>query len=315
MSDITLAPAYCAGNRITTVLWQLIALMAIGVGISFVVLQIRVDLASNPTLIVATVLYTAVIVCYARLRQSAEIVTGMISFGQLVLILLLGVLLTYAATAVAIPLRDAELYAIDNWLGFDRQRHLGFVSSTPALSTILDHAYLSIQPQTILVPLALLVTLHVERLQSFVLAFGLSLVATAVIAAFVPAVGAMIHVDLAPEGVSKLPSGTYTHFPTLEALRSGTLSTIRLNDLEGLITFPSFHTANGILFAWAVWVVRWLRVPGLALNALMIASTPTTGQHYLIDVLAGSAVAVLAIIIAGRIVRSAACNPTATPSP
>src|SRR5262245_60537148 len=58
---------------------------------------------------------------------------------------------------------------------------------------------------------------------------------------------------------------TYTHVHTLEALRSGAMSVVRLDDLEGLITFPSFHTANAILFAWALWPVRYLRLPVLAL--------------------------------------------------
>jgi hypothetical protein len=67
------------------------------------------------------------------------------------------------------------------------------------------------------------------------------------IAAFVPAMDAMIYLDLAPKGISGLPPGTYTHIPTLEALRAGTMTAIQLNNLEGLVTFPSFHTACGVL--------------------------------------------------------------------
>jgi hypothetical protein len=51
--------------------------------------------------------------------------------------------------------------------------------------------------------------------------------------------------DLAPLGEGSLALVVYTHSKTLNALRAwDVLKTIRLNDLEGLITFPSFHTAN-----------------------------------------------------------------------
>jgi len=136
------------------------------------------------------------------------------------------------------------------------------------------------------------------RLQSFVLALGISLAATVLIAVFIPAVDAAIYIDLASRGAAALSPGTYSHIHTLEALRSGAMSVVRLDDLEGLITFPSFHTTNAILFAWAVWPVRYLRVPILVLNGLMVASTPTAGSHYFIDIVGGTAVAFSAIVAA-----------------
>jgi hypothetical protein len=91
---------------------------------------------------------------------------------------------------------------------------------------------------------------------------------------------AAIYIDPAPRGAAALEPGVYTHVHRLEAQRSGAMSVIRLDDLEGLITFPSFHTTNAILFAWALWPIRYVRIGGLALNLLMIASTPTTESHY-----------------------------------
>lgn len=79
------------------------------------------------------------------------------------------------------------------------------------------------------------------------------------------------------------------------------MTAIQLNNLEELVTFPSFHTACGVLFAWALWRVRYLWIVGLILNVLMIASTPISGSHYLIDVIAGAGVAYIAIVIAGRV--------------
>jgi membrane-associated phospholipid phosphatase len=87
------------------------------------------------------------------------------------------------------------------------------------------------------------------------------------------------------------------------------MSVVRLDDLEGLITFPSFHTTNAILFAWALWPVRYLQVPILVLNALMVASTPTAGSHYFSDIVGGTAVAFLAIAAANGCRRACAASP------
>ena len=82
--------------------------------------------------------------------------------------------------------------------------------------------------------------------------------------------------------------------------------------MEGLIAFPSYHTANAILFVWALWPLRLLRPVMLALNALLIASTPLAGAHYLVDLIGGALVAAGAIFLTSRLTRS---SPATAPSP
>jgi membrane-associated phospholipid phosphatase len=74
--------------------------------------------------------------------------------------------------------------------------------------------------------------------------------------------------------------------------------------MEGLISFPSFHTANAILFIWALWPLRLLRPVILVVNVLLIASTPLAGAHYLVDLIGGAVVAVGAIWLTSWLVRS-----------
>jgi membrane-associated phospholipid phosphatase len=283
---------------LSRVVWTMIFAMALAVWISFAALGLRIDFSSNPVLMAVAVIYAAAAFFYLRIRGDRQISDMLVVVAQLFLTLLLGLLLTYAASAVALPYCDAQLQAIDLWFGFHRPSYRNAIDSIPSLGAILDAAYLSIQPQTALVPLVLLLVRQLPRLQCFVLTLGVSLIATTLVAAFIPAVDAAIYVDLAPRGVAALEPGTYTHVRTLEGLRSGGMSVIRLDDLEGLITFPSFHTTNAILFVWALWPVRYLRTLILALNALMIASTPTAGSHYFIDIVGGTGVAVLAIATA-----------------
>jgi membrane-associated phospholipid phosphatase len=284
--------------------------MALAVWMSFAALGLRVAFAGNWPLVSVILVYAAATFFYLHIRVDRQIADMLVVVAQLFLALLLGLLLTYAASAVALPYRDAELSAIDHWLGFHRASYIGAINFVPGLGAILEAAYLSIQPQTALVPLALLLVRQLPRLQGFVLALGVSLLATNLVAVFVPAVDAAIYIDLAPRGVAALGPGVYTHVHTLEALRSGAMSVIRLDDLEGLITFPSFHTTNAILFAWALWPIRYLRVAALALNVLMVASTPTSGSHYFIDIVGGTVIAILAIAAAGWCERAHPASET-----
>lgn len=78
--------------------------------------------------------------------------------------------------------------------------------------------------------------------------------------------------------------------------------------MEGLISFPSFHTANGILFVWALWPFRLLGLPMLVLNFLLIACTPLAGARYVVDLIGGAAVAFAAIFATSRLVRMPVAN-------
>jgi membrane-associated phospholipid phosphatase len=291
--------------------WAMVLAMAVAVGISFAALGLRVDPSSNWPLVLVALCYAVATFFYLHIRSDRQIGNMLVVVAQLFLMLLLGLLLTYAASAVALPYRDAEFSAIDHWLGFHRASYVAAIDSVRGLGAILDAAYLSIQPQTALVPLALLLARQMPRLQGFVLALGVSLLVTNLVAVFLPAVDAAIYIDLAPRGVAALGPGVYSHVHTLEALRSGAMSVVRLDDLEGLITFPSFHTTNAILFAWALWTVRYLRIPVLALNVLMVASTPTSGSHYFIDIVGGTVVAILAIAAANWCRRACAASEMA----
>jgi hypothetical protein len=107
---------------------------------------------------------------------------------------------------------------------------------------------------------------------------------------FVPAVGAFVYVDLTPEQYAALPIEVYTPARTLGVLRAGVMKTIAFKNLEGLIAFPSFHTAAAVLYTWALWPMRAVRWPFLLLNTAVIATTPIGGSHYFADIIAGAVV-------------------------
>ena len=291
----SLAKEYADNSR---AVWRLIAMMVMVVALSFAALGLSIDIGSNVSLLAIGLAYVGLIWFYRRVRCDETIAWPLEAVGQLFVVLFLGLLMTYAATATALPYRDAELNAIDAWFGFDRH---GFRKmSVPGLLDFLDLAYLSIQPQTAIIPFILVMTRQIPRLFRFVLALGAALTMTSFIAIFLPAISASIYIDLAPLREAGIPEGVYTQFPTLQALRSGAMTSIQLNNLEGLITFPSFHTAIAILFAWAVWRTPYVWFAGLVTNVLMILSTPLSGSHYVIDLAGGAVVATVAIALASQ---------------
>ena len=198
----------------------------------------------------------------------------------MLLILLFGILLTYAAMTTNLPYRGDQLYAIDQALGLDRRAYLDFVNSRPLLAELASYAYLSLLPQFALVPTVLMIANQLPNLRRRMLAFGLALMATSVISVFAPAVAAFVYLDLIPQVYANISSTVYTHVPTLQGLRARTFRSIPLDNLEGLITFPSFHTADAIMFIWALRSVPYVRWPAIALNVALIYDAHRRGALF-----------------------------------
>jgi membrane-associated phospholipid phosphatase len=134
--------------------------------------------------------------------------------------------------------------------------------------------------------------LRFRELQAFTFAWLLAAFATIVILAVFPSLGAFHHYGIVEEMQRILPiQSGYIHLPQIEAVRAG----VHYNPYSapvGLVTFPSFHAAGGVMLAWLFWQIPYLRWPMLALNLAMIAATPLMGAHYFADIIGG-------IIIAG----------------
>jgi membrane-associated phospholipid phosphatase len=70
--------------------------------------------------------------------------------------------------------------------------------------------------------------------------------------------------------------------------------------VQGLVSLPSYHAAMGLLFIWAFRHVRLLFPAAVVLNIALLASTPTHGGHYLVDVIAGLLVCAVMIWLVRR---------------
>jgi len=212
--------------------------------------------------------------------------------------------LSYIAAAVGsgFPFQDHALAAIDTVLHFDPRSAILFVNERPWLSTLLDFGYGMIKWPLLGVPIILVMAGRLLRLQHYTLALSLALVVTIAISVFAPAFGNYHELGLAAADVPRVDIHMVTGSEQdIVAVRNCSLRHLELLALVGLVTFPSFHAASAFLFAWALYPVRLVGPVAVALNALMIASTPVIGGHYLIDVIAGMVVAALSILAATRL--------------
>ena len=143
-----------------------------------------------PSLLLLVAAYTATTFFYRNIRVDERLSQALVTVAQLMLIMLFGLLCSYAAAMIALPYRDAEMLAIDQWLGFDRTSYLRLFTDSPWKIHLANFIYLTMLPQLALAPLLLILTSRIGHLQRFVAAYGIALIATIAIFIFVPAVGA-----------------------------------------------------------------------------------------------------------------------------
>lgn len=254
------------------------------------------------TLLATLLLLGANLLLYRRVRGGARAYDLVRSVAVFVALGTGFTLLSYLGLTLHMPLADRWLAAADQWLGFDWPSWYRFVRSHALFNSILLFAYRSLAPQMIVTLFALPMSGMAVRNREFLWATAFALLATVVISALLPAESAWVwyHSD------EPIAPGPWHDFL---AMRNGRLAVLDLQQLRGLVTFPSFHVAMAVMLMRAAYRTRfaWL---SLVLNLLMIVSTPSEGGHYLVDGIAGIAVAAIAILAARRL-AGAARQPSA----
>jgi len=221
--------------------------------------------------------------------------------------------LTYIATSANLPLADTRLLAVDRALGWDFRSYLSLINDRPWLLSILALAYRAIGLPILVITFVLPLAGFYRRAGEFVTAFTIAMLVTTCVSTLLPATGVYDTIGILPSDFPNVvPQAYYDGMIKIPALRDGSLRELDLMHLDGVLTFPSFHAAAAVLYAWAFWVVRWFRPLNLLVNGAMICATPAGGGHYFIDVFAGIILAVASICLAHRI--SALCEGSKTSS-
>lgn len=243
--------------------------------------------------------------CFSRAAETGELVIA--SLIVLMIASCLTVISSYAAASLGLPLQDARLAAIDVAIGFDWLRLLGAINELPLLGRALTLLYHSTVSQIVLVVLILAMTGRTRDLAEFCSAFCITSLAVVVLSGLLPAEGAYLLHKPEPRLYANLSAtpGTW-HLHDLYALREGRFDLFSFRRIEGIITFPSFHTVLAILTVYAVRSIKPVFVVAAIANSLVILSTLPEGGHYLIDLLAGAVIVAAAIAVVRRLEDSAA---------
>ena len=286
--------------------WAMLALMGTALALGVALTRFSIELSGLLFSLGFVAVYAAFAHANARApaRRDPQVMFVLGATAQLVLVTVLMSPLTYVAAAANFPMQDANLLAIDRALGLDWRGYVEFVDAHPLLATWLSYGYTMIRWPIFAIPVLLAAAHRYHRLQEFTFAFGAALIATTVVSALVPALGVYQQIGLDPATLSSLDPRAYLdQVRDLGPVRDGTLRNLDLFALAGIVTFPSFHATSAVLYAWALWPVRWFRPIAVLANGAMLASTPIDGGHYFIDLVAGIAVAILAVMAARAVSR------------
>lgn len=286
--------------------WFLLGLMGAALALSVAFTDFSIDLAG----LIVSLGFVAVYAGFAHAnavsakRRDPQVMFVLGGTAQIVLVTVVMAPLTYVASAANFPLQDANLLALDRVLGLDWAAYVNLVNDRPLLATWLSYGYTMIRWPLFAIPIVLAAAHRYRRIEEFTFAFGLALIATTIVSALVPAIGVYQQIGLDPATLPNLDPRAYLdQVRDLEPVRTGALRHLDLFALAGIVTFPSFHATSALLYAWAFWPVWWMRPIAIIANGAMLASTPIDGGHYFIDLVAGLAVAVLAILAARAMSR------------
>lgn len=242
---------------------------------------------------------------YSRFRPEPRFVTMCIGLMQVLLFSTLAALLSYLLAREGGALWDETFAAWDRAIGFDWYAYVRLVDRSAFVTALFHLAYISLVPQVVMLVLALGFTGRRRHLRVVMLAAMLSGTVTVILSTFFPAVSNFVALGLSPQDFTHVdPHAGFIHLADFEALRAGTMTELRLETMQGIITFPSYHAGLAAVTLWGFWRcgIRWLQLAGVTLAFLTIVATPVDGGHYLVDVIAGLVIGAASIAAAGRLV-------------
>jgi membrane-associated phospholipid phosphatase len=155
------------------------------------------------------------------------------------------------------------------------------------LATVLHLCSATLAPQ-LLATVLLGFLGHGERVREFLWAAILSIDVTTIIAGLLPAASAPALFGVDP--------GVARYQDTL-IFRGDAPATFTLHHLTGLVSFPSYHAVLAVMLVRAFRGYGWITGAAVAMNIAVIISALVPGGHYLVDLIAGVAVAIVAIIV------------------
>jgi len=207
-------------------------------------------------------------------------------------------LFMYLATATNRPLMDSDFAAIDAGLGFDWVSTVRLLNSSPAAASILMYTYHVVGQLMVLILFFLALSPYSDDLMEYIAVIAVSAVFTGVLMLAFPTAGAYAFYKPSHEVYSNFTGvGGLLHLQTLNDLRSGNPFLFQMSKVTGLVSFPSFHCALGVMLVYGFRRIRWLACFVGMVIAIMIPATIPEGGHHFSDAIAGILVGFASIAI------------------
>ena len=244
---------------------------------------------------------------YDRIRKDERLAAMLLGTSFLIAMSASFSVLNYLLLTVAGARIDAPLATLDRALGVDWPALMAFVAHYPRANMVLQLIYVSVLPQIAVLILALGFLGRPDQIYRLCLSVAAGAAVAIAVWAVAPSFGAFSVYDLPANVSSHLAlalDGRYAH--QLVGLLANGPGRIAPGAAKGLIGFPSYHAVLALLVVWyarPLPVLRWL---ALGIDAVVLVATPIQGGHHVVDVLAGFAVAALAVWFAAAAARFAA---------
>ena len=237
-------------------------------------------------------------------RRVAEGVASVILFLTLIQIT---APMQYGALALGRPFVDPWLDSADRWLGIDVAQLTAWTAQFPWLVSMLNVSYNSLALQ-LFVPLVVLPLAGDRRaLWEYLWHLHVSLIGALICLALWPTVYVFTYRHFDPLAAREMVEHCMTQ---LWALRAGRFHVVTMQDMQGLISFPSFHTAAALAVTWALRrQSRWIWIPIALVNVGLVSATVLLGLHYATDLI-GTA----ALLGASLVMYRRWCEPQLVPS-
>jgi hypothetical protein len=204
----------------------------------------------------------------------------------------------YGALALGRPFVDVWLDSADRLLGIDVPRLTAWTAQFPWLVSALNVTYNSLAPQLVM-PIAVL-SLAGDRkaLWEYLWHLHVSLIGALTCLALWPTVYVFTYRHFDPLVAPAMVESCMTQ---LWGFHSGRSHVVSMQNMQGLISFPSFHTAAALAVTWALRrQSRWIWMPIALINVGLVSATILLGLHYVTDLIGTAALLGASLVVYRR---------------
>lgn len=241
---------------------------------------------------------------YRRVRSDERIAATVTATGLFILFSMAGSIFNYMLLPVFFAPIDPLLSRLDAAMDFDWPAFATWISGFPLFGLILRVVYFSSLPQMVVIILALGFFADSVQLQRFMLTGILGALLAIICWSFLPSFGASSIHDLPAEVLARMPIAVDPAYGSeLVRLSREGATALSPHNVLGLIGFPSFHTVMACMSVVFLARVRFLAIPAVIINLLMVPAILVQGGHHLMDVFGGIAVFYLSYVLSGQILR------------